>query len=196
MRGNEKVGTSVSALDGGFVLSQSAVDGKPAMEGHFAAFTDSKAQVDCAWFRGSWFDPLTMVWNAVSAGKTAANPPHAEGDAGNGGSLYVRFSLKPRAQQLVRVMLAWYVPKSDLRQGPDPEPAACAEGCACQDKPTTKEMYQPWYAGRFAGIQEVANYWRGEYEHLRNESVAFADCFHDTDLPAEAIESAACNLAS
>ena len=50
----------------GFVLSQSAGKEKPWLEGAFAACVDSPdAKVNCAWFRGGWWDPLTMVWNDV-----------------------------------------------------------------------------------------------------------------------------------
>ena len=49
------------------------------------------------------------------------------------GSLYVPFSLKPKAEKTVRLMVAWHVPGSDLRVGADPKPAegTCSGSCAC-----------------------------------------------------------------
>jgi len=316
---------------GGFVLEQPPARDKPEAEGAFAAFTDNTATaVDAAWFRGGWFDPLTMAWNHVSAGKVISRKPHAEGAPGIGASLYVPFALKPRAEKTIRLQLCWHVPRTSLRVGGAPTPGAapfladgwrvsrlmptgdvtaaphrgldagweevptgsgfvdvhnlrgqsgivylarrvrveadcdrilhvghdggvrvfldgkpaaaasgtinpapatrttarvtlrrgeheivvaldradgkgwgifaslqepkvgCGAGCACND---ASAFYAPWYASRFAGIEAVASYWRLHYDRLRAASAAFRDCFHDTTLPAEAVEAVAANLA-
>jgi uncharacterized protein (DUF608 family) len=180
----------VRPTDEGFVLEQAAWDGCAHAAGSFAAFVlDEKAAVDCAWFRGGWWDPLTMVWNAVAAGQAVHRLPHAEGEPGRGGSLYVPFTLKPGAEHTIRLLLAWYVPHSDISAGkcaptPDGQP------CACQ--PPT---YQPWYARRFRSMDEVVEFWRDEYDDLRDETERFTNCFYDTTLPAEAVEAVAANLA-
>ncbi|HEU0038720.1 MAG TPA: GH116 family glycosyl hydrolase, partial [Verrucomicrobiae bacterium] len=51
-----------------------------------------------------------------------------------------------------------------------------------------------WYAGRFANIGEVTDYWRGHYAELREKSHRFSDCFYDSTLPPEVIEAVAANL--
>jgi len=198
MKVDKKPGASIQSMKGGFVLTQAPVAESPWDEGHFAVFTDEPAKVDCAWFRGGWFDPLTMLWNTVMEGKALNRKPHAAGDPGNGGSLYVPFQMKARSERTIRVRLAWYVPSSQLRAGRDPAPAvapACGAGCACGDKPAAPEGYRPWYAGKFDGIQSVARFWQKQYDRLCAESAAFSDCFYDTTLPAEVVESAAANLA-
>jgi uncharacterized protein (DUF608 family) len=175
-------GARVGTTERGFVLEQSALEDKPDAEGAFAAFTDDPATaVDAAWFRGGWFDAPTMVWSHVAAGDVVSQPPHAEGAPGAGGSLYVPFTLEPRAEKTVRLCLAWYVPHSTLSTVPTrSQPPAC---------------YTPWYASRFSGIEAVASHWRLHYERLRAASAAFRDCFYDTSLPAEVVESVAANLA-
>ena len=208
-------GSAILPMEGGFVLSQPAVEGKPAEEGYFAAFvlpsstgnrtldTGHSVKVDCAWFRGGWYDPATMVWNTISAGKAVAKPPHDDATKpGNGGSFYVPVKLKPKSEQTIRVLLAWYVPRSEIKAGADPAPPqspppattaatpCCDSGC-CKAVP---EHHIPWYAGRFRSIADVADYWRSNYARLRSASAAFADCFYDTTLPAEAVESVAANL--
>lgn len=73
-------GARIDTIERGFVLAQPAAVDQPETEGYFAAFTDDPATaVDAAWFRGGWFDSLTMVWNHVAAGEVLAQPPHAEG---------------------------------------------------------------------------------------------------------------------
>jgi uncharacterized protein (DUF608 family) len=334
-------GACVGTTERGFVLEQPALPGQPEAEGAFTAFTDDPAtMVDAAWFRGGHFDALTMVWNHVAAGAVVSRPPHPEGAPGAGGSLYVPFVLKPRAEKTVRLQFAWYVPRSALsvggaaippgaasfladgwrvsrlmpvgdvtaaphlgldtdagwenvpaggRCGPgfvnihplrgpagmvyvarnihvevdgecvlhighdgpvrvfvDGEPVAatrgtvkpapvvrtqvrlrltrgthelcvaldrdngegwgffaslqnpsaeCGSGCGCNGAAPLPSYYSPWYARRFAGLADVVGYWSEHYERLRAASAAFRDCFYDTTLPAEVIESVAANLA-
>ena len=73
--------------------------------------------------------------------------------------------------------------------------AACcsddSDGCCAPSQPST---YKPWYAGRFASIQEVAAFWADRYDELREQSKAFSDCFYDTTLPNEVVEAVAANL--
>lgn len=111
-------GTSVRPVQGGFVFNQPQGDSKSSDEGSFAAFIDDSAAVsDCAWFRGGWFDPLTMLWNKVMAGDAVAKPPHPEENPGNGGSIYLPFKLKPDEEKIICLQAAWYVPRSTLTAG-------------------------------------------------------------------------------
>ena len=326
-------GASVGVTERGFILRQDEVTTHHATAGSFAAFTsDPATKVDAAWFRGGWWDAITMVWNHVAAGDCVENPPHTEGQPGAGGSLYVPFTLKPKAQKVIRLQFAWYVPQSSAHAGgftppgresflrsdwkasrlmpakdiqratyvglkeeagweelPEqqdfinvhqmrgetgivyfvrkiqmaaagkrvlhvghdggvrifvdgkaaactpatvkPAPATrtqvnldlsageheicialnrdnglgwgmfvslqpgsdcCADGCC---EPVNTPFYTPWYARRFADLAAVTGYWRMHYDRLHAASVAFRDCFYDTTLPAEVIESVAANLA-
>ena len=157
--------------------------------GHFAVFTTAPgAKTDCAWFRGWGFDPLTVLWRDINAGKPLQRAPHAEGKPSDGGSLYVPFTLKPRASTTVRVLLSWYVPESGLSVGEK----ACAGACACGENDLSN--YVPWYATRFSGIDALTAYWRDQYDALRAGSLTFSDCFYDTTLPAEVVDAVAANL--
>ena len=199
-------GAAVDAMDRGFVLRQPPLADRPEAEGSFAAFADDpETGVDAAWFRGGWFDPMTMVWNRVAAGEHDGRPPHDdEAGPSGGGSLYVPFTLEAGADKTVRLRFAWYVPRSALVAGKAAPTAPtstdttdttgatddCAGECCCA--PAT---YAPWYAGRFAGIAEVVDYWDASYDRLRSASAAFRDCFYDTTLPSSVVESVAANLA-
>lgn len=159
----------------------------PSVSGWFAASTsESPARVDCAWFRGGWFDPLTMLWKTVESGGTPAKPPH-DGAPGDGASFYVPFSIPARGEKTLRVRLAWYVPRSGMVAGGASADCDCGGACG-------PSAYVPWYASRFAGIAEVGAFWRDRYDGLREETKRFSDCFYDTTLPAEAVEAAAANL--
>jgi hypothetical protein len=150
--------TGVYPIDGGFELRQAPSEKEPWTAGALRVVCNNPAAVtDCAWFRGGWFDPLTMIWKAVSSGKMINRGAHTEGAPSKGASLYVPLRLKPRESKTVRLMLAWYVPCSNVKAGNAPFPDDwCDEGC-CAGEACSKS-YVPWYASRFENVDEVATY--------------------------------------
>jgi len=179
--GNEQ---AVRRSEGGFTLWGAGSGERPWEEGSFsAAVTDPEAKVNCAWFRGGWWDALTLAWKDVQDGACHERPPVTEGGASPGGTIFVPLRLERGQTRTVVLQLAWYSGKTDLRRGGDP---GKVEG-----PPAT---YRPWYAGRFSGVKEVARYWREKYGDLRERARRFSDCFHDTTLPAEVVEAVAANL--
>lgn len=186
----EEPGDSIRSMEGGFMLWQKGTEENPENEGAFAVFVDeSDAVVDHCWFKGGWFDSLTLTWENIRKAALMNNPP-LDGSS-PGASLFVPFTLEPDGEKTIRLMVAWYVPVTDLRTGSDPETAPASQSDApCCESPT----YVPWYAGRFKHINDVADYWRVNYESLREKTRLFTDTFYDTTLPDEVIEAVAANL--
>jgi len=187
---------AVRATENGFVLWQPGTEERPWEQGAFSAAVDGPGTaVNCAWFRGGWFDPLTVLWKSVAEGTMPEGRPIVEGPPSSGGSLYVPLHLAPGGETVIRLRLAWHVPETNLRRGEDAEPgeACCAdEGCGCGgDKAPT---HRPWYTSAFADIEAVTAYWREGYDELKRASAAFSDCFYDTTLPSEVVEAVAANL--
>ena len=175
---------SIKTIEGGFVLAQPPGGTlKKHDEGYFAAFVDEPAaKVNAAWFRGGWFDPLTMVWKDIEEGKCYGKDfPQKDGPS-PGATLFVPFELDPGQTKTIALKLCWYVPYSNLRQGG----GAAAAG--------EEETYRPWYAGKFENIDAVVGHWRKNYDELRAASKKFSDCFYETTLPAEVVEAVAANL--
>ncbi|WP_127587308.1 GH116 family glycosyl hydrolase [Paenibacillus koleovorans] len=165
----------------GFILHQPAIEDKPWELGSFCATTDHPdAKVDCAWFRGGWFDSLTMVWSSIEAGLCVENAPVHEYKPSPGGSIYIPLKLESHGKQTVRLLFSWFVPESNLT-------------VAVQDKENVS-YHKPWYAGVFDGITGLTSHWLGEYGRLREESARFRDTFYGTTLPPETIEAIAANL--
>lgn len=179
----DRGGGSVGPIQGGFVLRSNGTKERPQDEGAFCAFLpDPAVKVNHAWFRGGWFDPLTITWRDVESGSAFDRPPIKEGQASPGASLFLPFKLEPGGSKTVALLLSWYVGKSDLRIGKDPQP---------DPAPAT---HTPWYAGKFKSVEEVAAFWRQTHGQLREQSRQFSDCFYDTTLPPEVVEAAAANL--
>lgn len=66
MRTHNKGENSVKPMNNGFILSQSGTKEEPFLQGDFAVYTDQpNTIVNHCWFRGGWFDGLTMAWNTV-----------------------------------------------------------------------------------------------------------------------------------
>jgi len=182
-------GNTILPIRNGFVLNQEGTEEKPENKGSFALFVDdNNVVVDHCWFKGGWWDSLTLAWKNIQEARLLENPP-VEG-ACPGASLFVPFKLKPGEEKTVRLMFVWYVPNTSLRLGKDaPEAADCEDPeCDCNGN------YIPWYAGRFKDIREVARYWRRNYNDLRRKTALFTDTFYDSTLPAEVIEAVAANL--
>jgi uncharacterized protein (DUF608 family) len=177
----------VAQAPGGFILSGAGDKERGWEAGAFsAAVGDPAVKVNHAWFRGGWWDPLTTAWQDVARGACFDRPPVTEGPPSPGATLFVPFTLAPRAARTLALRLAWYVGQTNLRIGKDPEARPGVE--------TLQGTYKPWYAGRFSGIADLSAYWRDHYDELRASTQRFSDCFYDTTLPPEAVDAVAANL--
>lgn len=194
----------VQAAERGFVLGCESLPDKPTTAGAFAVVTDQQdTVVDHCWFRGGWFDPLTIAWEKIRDGRVEAVPPVA--DSAPGASLYVPFRLASGSTRTIRISFCWYVPETDLRFGEDaapdqpcnPEAGCCnttAELGVYPLKTYTGKSYKPWYASRFEQVEGVTRYIREHYARLRQASTVFSDAFYASTLPAEVTEAVAANL--
>ena len=193
MARSDKTPNHIDRFPGGFVLVQDPDSLRPEAEGSFAVWTNSSdVSVDHCWFRGGWFDPLTMSWNKVSSGDTTGVPP-AVGSPG--ASLYVPFTLNAGGSRTIMVRFAWYVPHSFHRMGAlaenDNDRGPVYNAADWKNVPKT---YEPYYSRKFFSVNEVASYWESHCDSLRRETALFTDTFYDTTLPKEVVEAVAANL--
>ena len=196
---------SIGKIKNGFVLRQQGLADKPELKGEYAIFTDHESTVvDHCWFRGGWWDPLTMAWNNVRDGIIKPVDP-VEKDA-PGASLYVPFSIAPGSSKTIRLMMTWYVPESNIKIGDvmadekkncDPSTGCCAGpeslGITIRKK-SAAPTYKPWYSSRFNDIEDVSSYWELNYDDLNKKSTLFRNAFYSSTLPPEVLEAVAANL--
>lgn len=176
---------AVRPIEGGFILWNGVDKSEAWQEGAFSATTtSSEAKVNHAWFRGGWWDALTLAWKDVAQAACFDREPVQEGGASPGASLFVPLKLAPGESKTIPVRLAWFVGRTNLRIGRDPAGAAEA----------VQGNYRPWYSSRFSDINGVSYFWRDHYEDLRGKSARFRDAFYDSSLPPEVIEAVAANL--
>ena len=195
---------SINKITNGFILSENGTKEKP-FKSDFAMFTnDSSAVVDYCWFRGGWWDPVTMAWNAVKNAEVKSVAP-VESDA-PGASIYIPFTLGAGKEKVIKVMIAWYTPDTDFTIGKisekkencDPSSGCCASPDVLNldkyDKNFNGKFYKPWYSSKFNSVEEVSKYWLENYNDLFKKSTLFKDAFYASTLPPEVVEAVAANL--
>lgn len=182
----------VTACPGGFVLEQPDVPEKPWCRGAFCAFVeDPEVKVDVGLFRGGWFDPLTMLWNNIQAGK-AENHAYAPDDhylPSPGGSLAVPFRLEPGQSRTIVLHCCWYVPDSNLRFGAE------ENGCCCCGNKEGLPCHKPWYSAKFSSVEQAADYMQKNRLRLHELTKRFTDTFYATTLPDAVMDAIGSNLA-
>ena len=193
--GERDAKNKVKPISNGFILSQDGTAEAPYLQGDFAIFTDQpNTVVNYCWFRGGWFDGLTMAWNAIKAGEMVNNAP-MDTEA-PGASLYVPVSLNAGEKKTIKVFTSWYVPYSRLREGGNPvdlkDNNVPEERLAIEI--AEKGNYRPWYSNKFKSVNEVADYLLSNYVQLRKNTELFTNTFYNSTLPAEVIEAIAANL--
>jgi uncharacterized protein (DUF608 family) len=197
---------SIRSYKNGFILSEQGTKDKAFLKGDFAIFSDDNATVvDHCWFRGGWFDPLTMAWNTIKAGEIKPVAPVDEGAPG--ASLYVPFKLTPGQNKSIRIFMCWYVPDTDQTHGTEaPDKTNCDPASGCCSSPSKLQLdpydkdfdgpfFKPWYSSQFNKVEDVCSYWKTNYDDLFNKTTLFTNAFYASTLPPEVMEAVASNLA-
>lgn len=202
---DHKAKNTIKPTQNGFVLVQEGTKEKPDAESSFAIFTDNNDTiVDHCWFRGGWWDPITMAWNDIRDGNLKSRAP-VEKDA-PGASLFVPFSLSAGETKTVRLKFSWYTPITTLhigevmaegKKGCNAETGCCSGpsdlGVETGRKNSSPD-YKPWYSSKFDNVNDVADYWKKNYSDLYKKTKLFSDAFYKSTLPPEVIEAIAANL--
>ncbi|MCK5528218.1 MAG: hypothetical protein KAI74_00930, partial [Kiritimatiellae bacterium] len=195
---NKEVPAYVVQKKSSFICCQPPLEDSPWVQGAFSArIDDPKTKVDCRWFRGRWFDPMTILWDKILKGKISSNAPYRDGEGASvGATLAVPFRLAPGAEKTIKVMLTWHCPDSALRSGTK-DGLTIGLASVCPDKLAefiAMPRYEPWYAGKFKNIAKVSDYVAKKYSELREQSLKFSECFYDSTLPAEVLDAISANL--
>ena len=181
----------IHAMKKGFILSRKYTPETPEEQCDLAFFTDEPSVVvDNCWFRGGWFDPLTMAWKNIRDCRVQTVEPQPNS---GGASLFVPFALDPGEEKTIRIMVAWYSPDTKLRYGnkvTDPGDSTVRD--ASDDLPSP--YYKPWYSSKFADIGQLTDYWGEHYEEMRRNSLLFSNSFYKSTLPPEVVEAVGANL--
>jgi uncharacterized protein (DUF608 family) len=178
----------------GFTFIEAGSPEEPWSESSFNVACGAPAlKVNPSWFRGGWFDPLTIAWKDVCSGECPDRPEITDENPSPGASLYVPITLKPGEKKTVSLRLAWYTPRSNLRTG-DPIEEGSGSCCCSEKKPDSKATYIPWYSTKFKNVKEISDYWRNNYSELKEKTLKFCECLHAGTLAPKIMEAVTANL--
>lgn len=152
-------------------------------------------QIKAMWFRGGWFDPITILWRELSEGRFTPNDGtgQVETDGVNGGSILFKGLLKPNESTTIPLALTWHFPNCNLSMGRAEETASCCLSSDCKAG-TTAPAWRPYYAGQWQDAEDVALYLKNEYSSLRNRTLAFKNTLFSSTLPQYVLDAVSANL--
>ena len=169
---------SIRPITNGFILSQAGSETRPHDQGDFAIYTDSAdTVVDHCWFRGGWFDPLTMAWESIRKGETKKVDPVDSGAPGASSVCSIQSQSRrgknyQSNDDLVRSAFLTYGMVAKQRKmknvmGPSGCCATSAQmGTSIADENYTSGKYKPWYSSKFKDVTEASEYWSKNYKDL------------------------------
>ncbi len=190
--GKRKPSARIRSTANGFLLWGPGAEDQPWDDASLAVWVDDpKAKTNLAWMRG--VDSLQMVWRDVESGACYSRAALEDGSS-PGASLFVPFSVAPEEVKTVSVRIAWYAPKSNLFKPADLPTDSNVVSCTAVSCTPVAGTYQPWYAGRFSSVENLMDYWQGNYQTLRQASEKFSRALYDTTLAPEVMEAVAANL--
>lgn len=170
----------------GLCLSDDAAEDDPLF-GQLVMAVSKEDAPHCQqyWFRGSWFDDVSLYWREFSAPGLMKNRVFEEDVEYRGrdtATLCVRAALKAGETRSFRFVVAWYYPTCVNYWSP------------VKDEETCDKSWKNYYASLFSSAQDVAAYALNRWDDLEARTRLFTETLYASDLPAEALEAVTANL--
>jgi len=149
------------------------------------------------WFRGNWFDSLSVFWQDFTAPwplrerryETNAETVNVMA-CGDYGTLAARIRLAPGESRELRFLLAWSKPwRSNTWE--ISAPGLTGEQIAG----IRAQHWKNYYATRFPTSLDTARYALQEFGRLRRETELFCSALFGSSLPLEVLDAVSANLA-
>ena len=155
----------------------------------------NEPMIKAMWFRGGWFDSLSVLWGELESGRFNLNDgSHAGAARGrNGGSILISGRLEAGKKITYPVVITWYFPNIDYSFGAAQDAGEPSGGLHLWN--SRGKTWQPYYASQWTDAQDVFNYISQNYPELKNRTQAFHDALFDTTLPAYVLDAVSANLA-
>jgi non-lysosomal glucosylceramidase len=182
-RSNEyRKGTGVEGL----LMTNPSLPGDDPLRGNFAlgllGVGDGKVSYLRGWPRGRWWNSPMLFWDDFSEDGALGPEPDARNLVG---ALCLERTLAPRSSAEFTFVLAWHFPNRT--------PERCGWRAP---KGEEKAPIGNWYATRWAGAWEAAEYLAANLERLEKKSRAFVTAVRESALPGSVKDAAMANLST
>lgn len=139
------------------------------------------------WYRGGWFDNLTMFTNDLSTYGPFNNRVYDEvnDEAPDTSVLAVTLDVAPGETKDVRYILSWYVPNVWKYWTEWGEP----------DRSEVVTDWRNYYAKLFESSHHVANYCLREWKRLYGDTMTFKKTLFNSELPEVVLDAIQGNIA-
>ena len=136
-------------------------------------------QVQEYWYRGSWYDGLSMFWRNFAAAEELKPRSYPDGGQGSdSATLAVKVHAKPGETARARFVITWYFPNCYRYWGNGPEETA----------------WKNYYATQWASAGEVAWEAMDRWDELEAGTRRFHDALFSCTIPDAALDAASANL--
>ncbi len=151
--------------------------------------------VKAMWYRGGWFDGISVLWREVSSGSFLPNNGETAATSlgRNGGSILLKGKLAPGEEITYPIVIAWHFPNVYDSVGGLPAEPCNTPGC-CDDQ-AKRPAWRPFYVSQWADARRVLLYVRDHYPLLRSRTQAFHDALFHSSLPSYVLDAVSANLA-
>ncbi|MHB1484399.1 MAG: GH116 family glycosyl-hydrolase [Saccharofermentanales bacterium] len=184
-----------------YIHSTSEAENIPLLSnGNYTIATDAdETSYTEYWFRGSWFDDLTMFWRDFTNTSRYINRKlDTDFPYGDHCSLAAHISLHPGEKKKIRFLISWYFPNiSNYWNPPKNEAKKCdcgGDDCCPEQDAAPENLWKNYYATKFTSSLDVSQYSFDNWQRLYDDSYLFAETLFSSTLPKEVIDAVSANI--
>ena len=150
------------------------------------------------WFRGSWFDNLSVYWRDFTAFGPFKNRTYESTGSRDGVAygkedqcvLAAHIDVGPGETKSVRFIISWSYPNMTNYWNPECKPG---DAC-CDDGSCGPQTWKNFYATLFGDSRDSATYGLTEWTRLYEETELFRNSLFSSTVPPEVIEAVSANI--
>jgi len=143
------------------------------------------------WFRGAWFDNLSIYWRDLTTPGRFKNRSYDNAGVHDHGLLGAHLAVEPRSTHRVRFIITWNFPNCYNYWHPEPDDCNDGSSCGGGRKPTSWKNY---YATIFADSTDSALYSMQNWDRLYADTLLFKEALFSSTIPSFALDAISANL--
>ena len=143
------------------------------------------------WYRGTWFDNLTIFWKDFSSFGPLKNriyPVEKKCKAEDHATLAGKVSIKSGEKKTIKFIISWNYPnRENYWDKPD---CACKGNC----KPAKPIIWKNYYASIFKDAKASALYSLKEWKRLSGQTKIYKEALFSSTLPGPVLDAVSANI--
>ena len=179
-------------------LNGLGIDAGSPEYGNLTIATDaSEVSFQEYWFRGPWWDNLSVYWHDLNSFGPFANRRYADADSKDSndhGLLAAHFDLDPGAEASARFVISWSYPNVTNYWNPATADECDGDESCCPGGDCGSATWKNYYAVLFSDSAASSIYCLENWSRLFEETELFKKTLFSSTLPEEVIDAASANI--